>query len=113
MFARQNQGRAAARPLGAIRSRHRAARLWRSLPFAVAALLAGLVTLPQPALAAAPPGATFTKLTLLNGWNTYSGSASPAITDISGIVYFKGAISTSSSNTNNVAFVLPPGFRPA
>jgi len=113
MFARQNQGRAAARPLGAIRSRHRAARLWRSLPFAVAALLAGLVTLAQPALAAAPPGATFTKLTLLNGWNTYSGSASPAITDISGIVYFKGAISTSSSNTNNVAFVLPPGFRPA
>jgi hypothetical protein len=81
MFARQNQGRAAARSLGAVRSRHRAARLWRSLPFAVAALLAGLVTLPQSALAATPPGATFTKLTLLNGWNTYSGSASPAITD--------------------------------
>jgi hypothetical protein len=70
--------------------------------------------MPQSALAAsAGPSVTFTKLTLLNGWGTYPGSASPAIADISGTVYFKGAITTSSSNTNNVAFILPPAFRPA
>lgn len=114
MFIRQNQVRAAARKLAAMRPRRRAARLWLSLPVAVAALLAGAVALPQSALAAAaPPSVTFTKLTLINGWNTYSGSASPAVADISGIVHFKGAISTSSDSTNNVAFVLPPGFRPA
>ena len=50
---------------------------------------------------------------LINGWGTYSGSASPAVADISGIVHFKGAISASSGNTNLVAFVLPPAFRPA
>jgi hypothetical protein len=100
MFARQNQGRAAARNLATTRRRHRAARLWRLLPFAVAALLAGGATLPQPAFAApAPPSVAFTNLTLLNGWGTYPGSAHPAITEISGIVYFKGAITTSSSNT--------------
>src|SRR5215467_14216311 len=115
MFARQNQGRAGARALATIRPRHRAARLWRSLPLAVAALLAGAVALPQSAhAAAAMPNATFTKLTLLNGWSGGPfGTASPAVTDISGIVHFKGAISTSSGNTNDVAFVLPPGFRPA
>jgi hypothetical protein len=113
MFARQNQGRAAARNLAARSPRHRAARLWQSALLAVAALLAGAVALPQSALAAAGPSVTFTKLKLLNGWGTYPGSASPAIADISGIVYFKGAITTSTTNTNNVAFVLPPGFRPA
>ena len=121
MFIRQHQGRAAARSLAAMRPRHRAARLCQPLPLgvtallgAVAALLAGVVALPQSALAAAaPPSVTFTELTLLNGWNTYSGSASPAVADISGIVEFKGAISTSSGNTKNVAFVLPPAFRPA
>ena len=120
MFARQNKG-PTARNLATVRPRHRAARLCRSLPLAVtallgavAALLAGVVALPQSALAAAgPPSVTFTKLTLINGWNTYSGSASPAVADISGIVHFEGAISTSSSNTNDVAFVLPPAFRPA
>ena len=112
MFARQNRGRAAARNLAT--TRPRAARLWQSLPFAIAALLAGAVALPQPALGATgPPSVTFTKLTLLHGWSTYGGSAAPAIADISGTVYFKGAISTSSTNTNNVAFVLPKGFRPA
>jgi hypothetical protein len=112
MFARQNRGRAAARNLAT--TRPRAARLWQSLPFAIAALLAGAVALPQPALGATgPPSVTLTKLTLLHGWSTYGGSAAPAIADISGTVYFKGAISTSSTNTNDVAFVLPKGFRPA
>lgn len=79
------------------------------------AVLIGAVALPQSALGAvAAPGVTFTKLTLINGWVTSPfGSASPAVTDISGTVYFKGAISTSDSNTNDVAFVLPPTFRPS
>ena len=96
MFARQNQ-------------------LWRSLLFTLAVVLAGAVAVPQAAFGAvAAPGITFTKLTLLNGWSTSPfGSATPAVADISGVVYFKGAISTSSSNTNNVAFVLPRGFRPS
>jgi hypothetical protein len=114
MFARQSRGRLGARNLATIHSRRRAARLWRSVPFAAAALLAGAVALPQAALGAATaPGAAYTKLTLLNGWATSSGSATPAVADISGIVHFKGAISTSSGNTHLAAFVLPPGFRPA
>ena len=115
MFARQNQGQTATRSLAAARRRHRSARLWQSLLLGAAAVLAGAVAVPQSALGAvAAPGVTFTKLTLLNGWGTSPyGSASPAVADISGIVHFRGAISTSSGNTNNVAFVLPHGFRPA
>jgi hypothetical protein len=115
VFRRQNDGRAVAGILPGIRRRHRAARLWRPFLFATAAVLAGAVALPQSALGAvAAPGVTFTKLTLINGWGTYpSGSATPAVADISGVVHLKGAISTSSSSTNNVAFVLPPGFRPS
>lgn len=115
MFARQNRSRVVARNLTSIRRRQWVARLWQPLLFAVTAVLAGAVALPQSALGAvAAPGLTFTKLTLLNGWGTYPfGSASPAVVNISGVVYFKGAISTSSGNTNNVAFVLPTGFRPS
>lgn len=110
MFARQNQGRTAA----TMRPRRRAARLWRWFPFAVAALLSGAVLLPQAALAGvAGPSVTYTKLKLLHGWGTYPGSAHPAITDIAGIVHFKGAITTSTTNTHNVAFILPQGFRPS
>jgi len=115
MFARQNQGRAAVRSSAAMRSRHLAARLRLLLVFSVAAVGAGSVALPQSALGAvATPGVTFTNLTLRNGWGPYSSdSASPAVAEISGVVYFKGAISTSSGNTNNVAFILPPAFRPS
>ena len=85
---------------------------------AAGAVCAAAVALPLISAAGAQaattmPGITFTKLTLINGWGTYSGSASPAVADISGIVHFKGAISASSGDTNLVAFVLPPGFRPA
>ena len=115
MFARQNHGRAVAGILTSIRRRHWAARPWGPLLLAAAAVLTGAVALPQPALGAvAAPGVTFTKLTLLHGWGTYAfGSARPAVADISGVVYFRGAISASSGSTNNVAFVLPPGFRPS
>jgi hypothetical protein len=112
MFARQSQHRGAARNLATRRPWHRAARLWRALPLA-AALLAGAAALPQSALAAnAGPAIGFTKLTLLHGWSTHTGAASPAVEDISGIVHFKGAITTASSNNNDVPFVLPPAFRP-
>lgn len=96
-------------------TRSPASRLWRSLLFGVGAVLAGTVALPLPASGAvAAPNVAYTKLTLLNGWGTYPfDAATPAVADISGIVHFKGAISTSSSNTNNVAFILPPAFRPS
>jgi hypothetical protein len=90
------------------------ARQIRRVPFAVAGLLAGAVALSGAAFAApAAPSVTFSKLTLINGWGPYAGSAAPAVADIAGIVTFKGAISTTSTNTSNVAFILPPGLRPA
>jgi len=115
VFARQNHARAGADILTGIRRRLLAAPPWQPLLFATAAVLAAAVALPQSALGAvAAPGVAFTKLTLLNGWGTYPfGSATPAIANISGVVYFKGAISTSSTSTNDVAFVMPPGFRPS
>jgi hypothetical protein len=81
----------------------------------VGVVLAGTVALPLTASAAvAAPNIAYTKLTLLNGWGQYSvNSPTPAVADISGIVQFRGAISTSSSNTNDVAFILPSAFRPS
>jgi hypothetical protein len=59
-----------------------------------------------------PRLAGFTSLKLLNGWkNTVFGTAHPAVRAVSGIVQFKGAMSTSG--TNQVAFTLPKAFRPA
>ena len=76
--------------------------------------MAGTVAMSAPAFGApVTPGVTFTTLTLLNGWGTYPGSAAPAVASIAGIVTFKGALSTTSTNTNLVAFVLPAGLRPA
>jgi hypothetical protein len=97
------------------RVNHRAARLWRSLLLAGAVSLAGALALPQSAFAApAAPGAAFVKLKLINGWYTSPyDSATPAVADIAGIVHFRGAISTSDSSTNDVAFILPAGMRPA
>jgi hypothetical protein len=55
---------------------------------------------------------SFTPLTLQNGWTNFgSGTASPAARNISGIVNLRGAMKTSG--TNNVAFTLPAGDRPA
>jgi hypothetical protein len=60
----------------------------------------------------AKSASSFTPLTLHNGWVNYgSGTASPAIRNISGIVHLEGAIQTKG--TNQVAFTLPPGDRPA
>ncbi len=55
---------------------------------------------------------SFTPLTLKNGWANYgSGTASPAARNISGIVHLQGAMRTNG--TNQVAFTLPAGDRPA
>jgi hypothetical protein len=96
-------------------TRGRATRRWRPLLFSAGVVLAGAVTLPLPAFGAvAAPDIAYTKLTLINGWGSYSpDSATPAVADINGIVQFKGAISTSSSSTNDVAFILPPAFWPS
>jgi hypothetical protein len=117
MFATKDQDNRRAGARGLTRNHHgaMARRLRRA---AAGAVCAAAVTLPFVGTAGAQaatsaPSVTFTKLTLINGWGTYSGSASPAVADISGIVHFKGAISASSGDTNLVAFVLPPGFRPS
>ena len=56
--------------------------------------------------------ATPTPLTLKNGWtNAPFATSNAAVTNVSGIVYFKGAIATSG--TNSVPFTLPANFRPA
>jgi hypothetical protein len=59
----------------------------------------------------APSASSFTALALQNGWThaPYSTS-SAAVSNIGGIVYFKGAIAGGGSQ---VAFTLPSGFRPA
>jgi hypothetical protein len=52
-----------------------------------------------------------TALTLKNGWtNAPFGTSNAAVTNVSGIVHFKGAIATSG--TNAVPFTLPKAFRP-
>ena len=53
----------------------------------------------------------FTALAPVNGWsNAPFGTSNAAVSNISGVVHFKGAIATSG--TNAVAFTLPAGFRP-
>jgi hypothetical protein len=113
MFAPQNQGRAAARGPATMRLRRRSTWLCQLIVLILAATAAGAVALPQAAGAAvATPGVTFTNLTLINGWSSYS-SVSPAVAEIAGVVYFRGAIFFSGGPTNNVAFVLPAAFRPS
>lgn len=55
--------------------------------------------------------ATFTPLTLQNGWtNAPSSTRDAAVANISGIVQLEGAIATTK--TNPVPFTLPSAFRP-
>lgn len=117
MFATKDRDHRRAGARGLTRKHHGgvASRLRRAAAGAVcaAAVALPLINAAGAQAATTMPTVTFTNLTLLNGWGTYPGSASPAVADISGIVQFKGAISTTSGNTNLVAFVLPLGFRPA
>jgi hypothetical protein len=55
---------------------------------------------------------SFTPLALQNGWlNAPFATANAAVRNISGIVHFMGAISTTGTNAD--PFVLPTAFRPA
>src|SRR6516165_2614096 len=81
---------------------------------AVGALCATAVILPVVGAAGAQAAqvASFTPLTLKNGWTGAPfGTSNPAVSNISGIVHFKGAIATSG--TNPVPFTLPTADRPA
>jgi hypothetical protein len=86
-----------------------------SITLVVAALAAGAAVPAQSALAATSgPRAAFTQLTLTNGWEIYEfGAATPAVTDIDGIVYFKGNIDTTPGNPSMVPFTMPAGFQPS
>jgi hypothetical protein len=54
---------------------------------------------------------SFTSLALKNGWHSYgAGTAKAAVRLINGVVHFKGAISSGSTNR---LFTLAKGFRPA
>jgi hypothetical protein len=86
------------------------------------AVSVAVVTLPMGVLGAAtaqaatpaPPAvtATWTPLTLQNGWTgSPFGTSAPAARTISGIVHLEGAIATTG--TNPVPFTLPAGFHPA
>ncbi len=59
----------------------------------------------------APSAASFTGLTLQNGWTGAPFSTSKAaVALVGGVVHFKGAV---ASGTSGVLFTLPPRFRPA
>ncbi len=59
----------------------------------------------------APSAASFTGLTLQNGWTGAPFSTSnAAVALVGGVVHFKGAV---ASGTSGVLFTLPPRFRPA
>ena len=117
MFAAQDRGTRRAGARGLTHDRHGAmARRLRGA--AASAVCAAAIAVPLISAAGAQAATTnppiYTPLTLINGWTNYgSGTANASVTSITGIVHFKGAIHTSSGNTNDVAFVLPPGFRPA
>jgi hypothetical protein len=60
----------------------------------------------------AKSAASFTGLTLRNGWTAAPfGTSNAEVRTISGIVQLKGAMATTKNNA--VAFTLPAGFRPA
>jgi hypothetical protein len=75
----------------------------------------GVGVMIPPMLVTLAPGAgaaTFKGLTLQNGWTGAPFSTrQPGVSLVSGIVTFKGAISTAG--TNPVAFTLPTAYRPA
>jgi hypothetical protein len=80
---------------------------------AAGALCATAVILPTLGAGAAQASAgALTPLTLKNGWtNAPFGTSDAAVSIVSGIVHFKGAIATTG--TNPVPFTLPKAFRPA
>jgi len=81
-------------------------------------LVGGLVSVgtlvPILAVSTAGAGAASSPLTLINGWTAAPfGTNTPQVSVSGGLVSFKGAISASSSNTDDEPFVLPAAYRPA
>ena len=111
MFASQDQDNRRVGDWGLTRNRGGgiARRLRRA---AAGAVCAAAVVLPLAGAAgaqAATTSTTWTPLTLQNGWSDYGLYS--AVTNVSGIVHLSGEIRTTG--TNNVAFTLPAGDRPA
>jgi hypothetical protein len=82
----------------------------RFVGISVLCALAFLLPLQSAGTALAKSKSPYTTLKLENGWKNAPFETSKAqVRDISGIVYFKGAI---GSGTTAIAFVLPKAFRP-
>lgn len=82
----------------------------RFVGISVLCALAFLLPLQSAGTALAKSKSPYTTLKLENGWKNAPFQTSKAqVRDISGIVYFKGAI---GSGTADIAFVLPKAFRP-
>lgn len=80
------------------------------LPLLVAA---GILVPVVAASGQAAASVALTPLTLLNGWtNAPFGTNNAAVSNVAGIVTFRGAIATASTNLNPEPFVLAPKFRP-
>jgi hypothetical protein len=83
----------------------------RAAAIAVAALVGAVAGSAVTAEAGPSVSHSFTALTLQNGWTGAPfGTRSPAVSLINGVVVFKGAM--ASHTTNPVAFTLPTAFRP-
>ena len=117
MFALQDQDipRAGARDLtrhGALARRLRRTAAGVACATAVALPLAGAATAQAATSAPHTLTTTWTNLTLQNGWHKFVfGTATPAVTNINGIVHLKGAITTTGASTQ--PFILPAADRPA
>ena len=118
MYAFQDQDtrRAGARGLthnrGGLARRLRRAAVGAVCAGAVAVPLAGVATAQAATSAPHTLASTWTSLALQNGWTDYgNGTATPAVTNINGIVHLKGAIATTGTNLQ--PFTLPVGDRPA
>lgn len=88
---------------------HRLIRSVFSLPLGAALLVASLTVASTPAVAQFTGP---TPLTLINGWGNYPFATSIAsVEEVSGVVQFRGAISTTGTNAE--PFVLPAALSPA
>jgi hypothetical protein len=99
---------------GLTRTRHRttARRLRNAAAGVLCAVASSLSLLSVGAVAAHADNASETPLVLENGWTGGPYGTGLAKVEMgAGIVSFSGAIATSG--TNQVAFTLPPAFRPA
>jgi hypothetical protein len=73
-------------------------------------ILAGALSLQLAGMTGAHAAATFSNLTLVNGWSALAGTGTPSASLASGVVTLTGDIRTAG--TNGVAFTLPAADRP-